>query len=112
MQRFNAVQNDSTQDLLVFYQYLKHRLSIFLPEANEITIKLLVRNWFVQAMPQALKETKLAIACGADDMNTLLRLPRNAVGAIVASRLETSELERKVQKLTEEITKFRLELKH
>lgn len=90
--RFNTAFYRSIQRLLMFYACLKRQVSIVLPEANEVTIKRLVRDRFVQTMSQALTEMKLATVCGVDDMDLLLRIVRNADSATMVSRVKPSEL--------------------
>ncbi|KAA0199661.1 hypothetical protein FBUS_04020 [Fasciolopsis buskii] len=111
-QWFNRAQYDSTQDPLVFYQHLNRQVSIGLPNANEVTIKRLVLNRFIQAMRQTLTEMKLTIACGADDTDTLLIMVGSADSGTAASRVEASEPEIKVRKPTDEITLLRIGLKY
>lgn len=111
MDRFYNAVFDSSQDPMVHYQYLSRQLAIGLPDADERSRMQLLRDRFLQSLPEDIREkVSVAVACGLENMDKIVAVVQRMQASVKVNRIEAETKEDKVAELIAEVGRLKLQV--
>ncbi|CAH8574210.1 unnamed protein product [Dicrocoelium dendriticum] len=102
LEKFHSAKWEEQDDLMTFFQQLDRNLTIGLPELDAAAKERLLKGQLIQSLPKALQDqVKLASMVGVIKAEELVTVAQSLAEPLTMARIKPSELERKVDQLTQ-----------